>query len=300
MFCMKDRPMRIINVGSMNVDHVYRVDHFVRPGETLASTAYDVFPGGKGFNQSIALIRAGMATLHVGCICGQHRWLCDTLAREGVDVSGVQVIDTPTGHAMIQVAPSGENAIVIHAGANGQLTQAAIEKSLQQAGPQDWVLLQNETSGVAAAIRLARQRGLQVALNPAPMNQAVLDAPLDQVDLFILNETEAHALTGASTPTEVQAAMQRMFPAARTVLTLGSTGACWLEADTMLTQAAAKVKVVDTTAAGDTFIGYFLAQYLTHGEPAAALAVGCQAAAICVTRPGAAVSIPHRRELAGV
>jgi len=289
--------MRILNIGSMNVDHVYAVEHFVRPGETLASSRYQVFAGGKGFNQSIALGRAGAAVRHAGIVGKDGAWLVDRLSREGVDIEFVEVTDGPTGHAIIQVAPSGENAIVLFAGANHQVTQEAIDRAASSCSAGDYLLLQNETSAVANAIQIGKRRGLKVVLNPAPMTAAVRDYPLDAVDLFILNETEAQGLTGESSADAIRAAMRTRFPRAATVLTLGRQGAMYFDADRQLHQPAAAVQAVDTTAAGDTFIGYFLAELTQSNDPAKALALGCRAAAICVTRPGASDSIPLRKEV---
>lgn len=289
--------MKALNLGSLNIDHVYNVDHFVRPGETIDSRSYSVFDGGKGLNQSIALARAGAAVCHAGQIGADGGRLRARLEKEGVDTAAVKTCDMPTGHAVIQVTPSGENAIFLHGGANRAITADFITEVLSACTAGDCLLLQNEIGGIADAIRLGREAGLRVAFNPAPMTNAVHSYPLELVDLFILNETEAEELTGETEPDAVRAKMLGGFPNAAVVLTLGSAGAMFFDANTLLRQDAAKVTAVDTTAAGDTFIGYFLAEWLQKGDPAAALALGCRAAARCVTRPGAADSIPRRSEL---
>ena len=289
--------MRILNIGSLNIDYVYAVDHFVRPGETLASLNFSVFAGGKGFNQSIALARAGAAASHVGKVGKDGAWLIARLEKEGVDASAVGVEEAATGHAIIQVIPSGENAIVLHGGANQRVCASDIARALAGHGAGDYLLVQNETSSVADAIRGGAGRGLKVVFNPAPMSPAILGYPLDLVDIFILNETEAEGLTGKTAPDDIRAAMLGQFPGAMTVLTLGERGAVCFDAGTMLEQPAVAVNAVDTTAAGDTFTGYFLAGLMEHGDAARALELGCRAAAICVTRPGASDSIPLRKEL---
>jgi ribokinase len=121
--------MKILNVGSINVDHVYTVPHFVRPGETIGATGYRVFSGGKGFNQSIALARAGAEVLHAGQVGKDGEWLVEELRRNGVDTTHVALSGEATGHALIQVAPSGENAIVVHGGANQTLAPPATASS---------------------------------------------------------------------------------------------------------------------------------------------------------------------------
>ncbi len=289
--------MHILNIGSVNIDHVYMVDHFVRPGETLASMRYGVFAGGKGFNQSIALVRAGAPTRHAGTVGRDAVWLRERLKNEGVDITHLKVADVPTGHAIIQVVPTGENAIVLHSGANSSVSAKDVEQALSSCSRGDFLLVQNETSSVAEAIRAGKRNGLKVALNPAPMSPAVNDYPLQDVDLFILNETEAEGLTGRNTPESVRAAMTARFPHAATVLTMGREGAVFMDSTGIIHHPGINVQAVDTTAAGDTFIGYFLAEFMRCGEPAKALALGCRAAAICVTRPGASESIPSLREI---
>jgi ribokinase len=289
--------MQVLNIGSINVDHVYSVGHFVRPGETLASNAYAIFAGGKGFNQSIALARAGVTTRHAGKIGKDAMWLRQRLQEEGIDVIHVETAEAATGHAIIQIIPSGENAIILHGGANLSLREADVIRAISSCTPGDHLLLQNETSAVAAAIREGKAHGMKVVFNPAPMSPAIRDYPLERVDLFILNETEAEGLTGKTTVDDVRIAMRKRFPRAATVLTLGSQGAAYFDSDTLHHQPAFAVKAVDTTAAGDTFIGFFLAEIMRSGDPAKALALGCRAAALCVTRAGASDSIPFKKEV---
>ena len=289
--------MQILNLGSINIDHVYDVEHFVRPGETLSSSSYSVFAGGKGFNQSIALARAGATTRHAGKIGRDGAWLLQRLKKEGVDVAHVEETEEPTGHAIIQVVPSGENAIVLHGGANQSVSASDVTRALSTCSPGDWLLVQNETTSVADAIREGRRRQLRVIFNPAPMNAAAQDCPLDAVDIFILNETEAEGLTGEQEFDAVRATLCDRYPNAAIVLTLGREGAVYFDSTTARREPAPRVDAVDTTAAGDTFTGYLLAELMRGGDPAAALSLGCRAAAICVTREGASDSIPLQTEL---
>ena len=289
--------MTVLNLGSINIDHVYEVDHFVRPGETMDSRSYRVFAGGKGYNQSIALARAGAGVMHVGRIGSAGPWLRRRLEEEGVDVRHVNVGELPTGHAVIQVVPSGENAIFLYGGANRAVASMDIDEVMGAAAPGDCLLLQNETSGVADAIRAGHEAKLRVVFNPAPMNGLVNDYPLECVDLFILNETEAEALTGETETDAIRRAMQGRFPNAAVVLTLGHEGAAYFDRAASFGVPATPVTAVDTTAAGDTFIGYFLAEFTRHADPEPALATACHAAAVCVTRPGASDSIPRREEV---
>lgn len=289
--------MRILNIGSINIDHVYKVDHFVRAGETIGGLSYSIFAGGKGFNQSIALARAGASTLHAGRVGEGASWLLQRLAQEGVDTTHVTVGEAATGHAIIQVTPDGENAIVLYGGANQLLSEVDVESALSSCSPGDYLLVQNETSCVAQAIQKAHDNGLRIVFNPAPMTADVLSYPLECVDIFILNETEAEGLTGKTDLADVIASMRDRFPSSAAVLTLGSKGAIYFDASSVHQKSALLVDAVDTTAAGDTFIGFFLGELMLTGDPVKALTQGCHAAAICVTRAGASDSIPLRKEL---
>ncbi|WP_309385957.1 ribokinase [Cerasicoccus frondis] len=289
---------RVLNLGSINIDHVYTVDHFVRPGESEISKGYEVFAGGKGFNQSIALARAGAEVSHLGAVGEDGAWLVERLKQEGVDVGFVSLHTHATGHALIQVATSGENAIVVYPGANQEITHDEIQKAMASFGAGDWLLTQNETSGVAEAMQLAKEKGLRIAFNAAPMSEAVHGYPLELVDLFILNETEAEALAGVDKEPASDVLCKR-YPQAAILLTLGAEGARYLDANCELTQAAEAVDVVDTTAAGDTFIGYFLGDLIAGKSISNALETSCRAAGIAVTRPGASNSIPLRSEFLG-
>jgi ribokinase len=289
--------MRVLNIGSINIDHVYKVDHFARAGETIAGLNYSIFAGGKGFNQSIALARAGASTLHAGRVGEDASWLLRRLEQEGVDASHVTVSKDATGHAIIQVIPDGENAIVLYGGANQLISESDIESALSACSAGDYLLVQNETSCVAQAIQKARDSGLRVVFNPAPMTANVHRYPLECVDIFILNETEAEGLTGKTDPAGIIASMRDRFPRSATVLTRGSKGAIYFDASSVHHEPALPADAVDTTAAGDTFIGFFLAELMLTEDPVKALAQGCHAAAVCVTRAGASDSIPLRQEL---
>lgn len=289
--------MKVLNFGSLNVDHVYAVDHFVRPGETLACSAYQCFAGGKGLNQSVALARAGGRVWHAGAIGPDGQMLADYLVASGANTSLVRTLDAPTGHALIQVDSKGENAILLFGGANQKIGATDIARVMDAAEPGDLLLLQNEIAALPDSIRAAAAKGLRIVFNPAPMGPEVLQYPLERVDLLICNETEAAALTGVADCDGQCAAFRRAYPRASCLLTLGSRGAVFIARDTRIEVLAHKVRAVDSTAAGDTFIGYFLAEWLRHGEPEAAMEYAAKAAALCVTRPGAAVSIPLRADV---
>jgi ribokinase len=288
---------KIINYGSCCIDHVFQIPHFVRAGETLSSTGYAIFPGGKGLNQSIAIAEAGCAVTHVGAIGEDGRWLAELMTTRGVNITHLSVTNTPTGQAILQIDPSGENAIIISGGANLAVHGHLIEAALNEATGDEILLIQNETSGNEIAIRQAKAKGLQVAFNMAPMNENALALPLALIDYFIINETEGEALTGKTDPTEICDAVLEQYPQSAVVLTLGQAGVVFRSAESNLTQAAYSVDTIDTTGAGDTFTGYFLATIMKTKRVELALQTAAAAAALSVTRPGAATSIPTRQEV---
>lgn len=291
--------MSILVFGSLNIDHVYQVEHLVRPGETLPSTEYRRFQGGKGANQSVALARAGADVFHAGRIGPEGLWLRDAIAAEGVDVTHVSLDNQPTGHAIIQVDLAGENSILLFGGANLTVTSDDAHYVLSHFAEGDWLLLQNEISSLPAILLEASERGLTVAFNPAPMTPEVLSYPLEGVSLFVVNETEGAALaeTEDASPEIIAGALQTRFPNAAILLTLGADGSLYALGEERIRTPAQSVDAVDTTAAGDTFIGYFLAELLAGESVRKSLALASQAAALCVTRPGAADSIPRRSDL---
>ncbi len=286
--------MKALVFGSLNIDHVYQVDHFLRPGETIASNGYSRNAGGKGLNQAIALARAGQDTAFAGAIGSDGLFLRDALNDAGVDTQHLQVLDVPTGHAIIQVEASGDNAILLYGGANRSITPALAEKILSTLCLGDCVLLQNEISSGQEILRLAKEKGLRVAINPSPITAELHSWPLELADWLILNEVEGEDLTGCTEPSAMLAALHQRCPNTAILLTLGEAGAYYRDRDQQLYQPAVGVQPVDTTAAGDTFTGYFLAHC---GEGVAhALRMAATAAAIAVTRPGAGASIPTLAE----
>ncbi len=288
---------KVINFGSINIDHVYRVDHQVKPGETLAAGSYQVFPGGKGLNQSIALAKAGAKVSHVGKVGEDGLWLKNYLAERDVNTALVQCSKQATGHAMIQVSQSGENAIIIHGGANRDLDSVQIANAFSDTSPGDYLLVQNETNGIADIISTGKKHQLTLVFNPAPMDKQVLDYPLDKVDWFIVNQTEGEALTEKKGANDILSSLRQRFPKARIVLTLGDKGLLYGDASRQISVPTQRIEAVDTTASGDTFIGFFLAALVKGKELETALGEASAAAAICATRQGAASAIPGLEEV---
>ena len=285
---------RLVNLGSLCVDHVYGVPNIASAGETVASRSHAVFPGGKGLNQSLAAARAGAEVAHAGCIGSDGLWLREELLGAGVDVSLVREADTPSGHAVIQVNPRGENAIVIAGGANRVLTAADRDAAFARCGPDDWLLLQNEINDLEAVLAGARAAGCRVAFNVAPVDGREQGYDLGGVALLILNEVEAAALAGVPEPDPALDVLCRRYPSCDVLITLGRDGLRHGRGDARLRLDAFPADAVDETAAGDAFVGYLMAALLEGKPMREALVLGSAAGALAVTRAGAASSIPER------
>lgn len=284
--------MKILNFGSINIDFVYTLPHFVQPGETISSTAFQTFIGGKGCNQSAAIAKAGVDVFHAGNISESGLFIKTQLEKWKVNTDFINLVEEATGHAIIQVNDSGENAIIIHGGANRTISDTQIDSTLAHFGQGDFLILQNEISRIETIIAKAKAKGMIVFFNPAPMTAAVLNYPLHLVDYFIVNETEGQQLTGETDTTAIIHNMKNTYPNAAILLTLGKKGAIYTKGEQWLEQAAFEVPTVDTTAAGDTFIGYFVAMLQQGKTITTALSTASRAAALTVTQKGGAVSIP--------
>ena len=289
--------MKILNFGSINIDHVYNLSRFVQPGETLCSDNYQTFIGGKGCNQSVALAKSGAKVYHAGCIGNDGLWIRDQLNYWGANTDFIKVTEEATGHAIIQVNESGENAIILHGGANENISSSQIDKTLRHFGKGDLLLLQNEINNIANIIGKASAKGMTIFFNPAPMSNEVLQYPLDKVNLFIVNNIEGKDLTNQTDPKMVLEVMAQKFPFAGTLLTLGKDGAIYVKGKDTFVVKALEVQAVDTTAAGDTFIGYFLGGWMDELKISDSLRLAAKAAALSVTRKGGAVSIPNKEEV---
>ena len=288
---------RVVNIGSINIDYVYAVPHFVREGETLSSTSRQIFPGGKGLNQSVALSRAGASVSHAGMVGDDGGYLLESLKTSGVDVSLVEKCSIPTGHTVIQVTPDGQNCILLFPGANRELSESFVDRTLDTFKDGDILVMQDETSAVAYAMKAAKAKGMRIAFNPSPIGAHTEKYPLQLVDWFLLNEIEGQTLTGKSATEDILDGMAERFPNAVTVLTLGQDGVLAYANGKKYAHGSYKVKAVDTTAAGDTFTGYFIAS-ASKGEPIEeSLRLASIAASISVSRQGASVSIPTLDEV---
>ena len=289
--------MKVLNLGSMNLDLVYRVDHIVKPGETEASLSMNTFLGGKGMNQSVALAKAGAEVWQGGMIGEDGQPFLDACKAYGVHGEYIRKIDGKSGHAVIQIDQNAQNCILLFGGANRMLTEEYVDEVLSHFGAEDLLLLQNEVNLMPYIVERAHERGMTIALNPSPFDEGLRNVDLCKIDLFLLNEVEGEQITGKQNKEEMIAEMRERFPNARIVLTLGEEGAIYADSRERVSQPAFSVTAVDTTAAGDTFTGYFLAG-LAEGMPIdLILKRSAMASAIAVTRAGAVPSIPLREEV---
>lgn len=288
---------KILNFGSLNVDYVYTTDHIVRGGETTASHHMEIFAGGKGLNQSIALSRAELSVYHAGLIGDDGDLLLETLKENNVDTQFVGKISGRGGHTVIQVDKNAQNAILLFGGSNRAVTPEYADRVLENFDHGDILLLQNEISSLPYIIDRAFSRGMEIWLNPSPLDEGVFTCDLAKVSGFFLNEIEGEQMTGSSDPETILDLMAEKYPNAAVVLTLGENGAWYSDNKIRTYCPAEKTNAVDTTAAGDTFTGYFLRGILDGLPKQDALRLAAKAAAITVSRPGASPSIPKFEEI---
>ena len=289
--------MRILNFGSLNLDFVYRVDHIARPGETIASKSLSLFRGGKGLNQSIAMARAGLPVWHAGMVGPDGAPLLEACRENGVNTDYIKEVSERSGNAIIQVSEDGENSIILFGGANQRNDRAFVDQTLSHFRGGDILLLQNEVNCLDYMISSGADRGMRVFLNASPYNATLSRCDLSLIDLFFVNEVEGERLTGKNQPEAILEEARSRFPGADIALTLGGDGAMYLRDGKIYHQGAYEVPVVDTTAAGDTFTGYFIAALLAGKSPEDILREACVAAALAISRPGAEASIPFKPDV---
>ncbi len=291
--------MKFLNFGSLNIDKVYTLPHFVKEGETLSSDSFEQYPGGKGLNQSIALSKSGAQVFHAGKIGKDGLFLKQTLAVEGINVDGIVEDGLITGHAIIQVTPTGENCIFLYGGTNKEITAEQIEQVLEDFNADDFLVLQNEINGLDDLINAAYRKGLTIALNPSPISDTMKDLDLSKIDFLLLNEIEGQAISGETSPNKILDHLLSNNSNLKIVLTLGTNGVVYRDKIQEHKQEIYKVKVKDTTAAGDTFLGYFLSMISQKADIKSALNIASKAASLAVSRKGSSSSIPLLAEVLG-
>ena len=289
--------MKILNIGSMNIDYVYSVDHIILPGETESTGDMNIFLGGKGMNQSIALAKAGALVYHAGLIGSDGQMFLDACQEYGVNSELIKQIEGKTGHTIIQVDKHAQNSILLYGGANQQFTEEYIDEVISYFSEGDLLLLQNEVNLLPYIIDRAYEQGMKIVLNPSPFNEKLDACDLGKISLFLLNEVEGEQLTGEKESEAILNGLRARFPHAEIVLTLGKDGAIYCGNGVEFHQPIFEVQAVDTTAAGDTFTGYFLAGMVEGLDIPEIMRRCAKASSITVTRPGAVASIPFREEV---
>ena len=289
--------MKILNFGSLNLDYVYQVEHFVQPGETLAARQQKIVPGGKGLNQSVALAKAGAEVFHAGCIGTGGEPLKALLEENGVHTEYLRKVEELQGNAVIQVDSSGENCIILYGGSNRMISKEQIDETLEYFSANDWLVLQNEVSNLEYMIEKAAEKGMIVVLNPSPFEAFLEKLDYGKISWLLINEVEAQQLSGETEADAVWKTLHEKYPQLCLILTMGANGSyCFTPRETIY-QEIFPVETVDTTAAGDTFTGYFL-HGVTRGLPLKeCMEQAAKASAICVSREGAAIAIPMRDEV---
>lgn len=284
--------MKILNFGSINIDIFFRVEHIVRPGETISSESIEKRAGGKGLNQSVALAKVSDSVYHAGSIGTDGNFLIEEMENFGVDTSLLKKSDKLTGNAIIQVDDKGENSIVLYKGANFDNSEAYVDEVLSHFEKDDILVLQNEINCMPYIINKAYEKGLKIVLNPSPITDEIEKIDLDKIDLLLVNETEAKALAKVSDAKEAVNYFRENFPSLKVVETFGKNGSMYFDKDNLINQDSFEVDAVDTTGAGDTFTGYFVTYFYKGEKITKCLEVAAKASALSVTKKGASISIP--------
>ena len=263
--------MKIINFGSLNIDIFFRVNHIVKPGETISAQSIEKRAGGKGLNQSIALVKNFDKVYHAGSVGSDGAFLKEYLKGEGIDTSFIKESKNPTGNAIIQVDDKGENSIVLYKGANFDNDKEYIDQVLSKFDKDDILVLQNEINNMEYIIDMGYEKQMKLVLNPSPITKEVIDQIIEY--------------------------FRENYPDLKVVITLGCKGSIFVDKENKICQEAYDVEAVDSTGAGDTFTGFFVAEFYKNKDVKDCLKLATKASALSVTKQGASISIPNIEEV---
>lgn len=290
--------MKVLNLGSLHIDYNYSVNHILAAKETEAADELNIYPGGKGLNQSIAMAKAGLKVYQAGLIGDDGDFLLEKLNEAGVDTSLIRKVEGQrSGHAIIQVDNVGQNAVMVFGGTNRQVTREYIDEVLEHFEEGDMILLQNEIANIEYAVDRAYEKNMTVVLNPSPCNDGLKKIDMSKVSIFFMNEVEGKNLTTYIQPGDILIEMGERFPNSKCILTLGHQGAFYKDSTGSIYHPSIKCHAVDATAAGDVFEGYFIAEYVKNKDASKALKRASFAAGLSVCRPGASESTPTMDEV---
>ena len=292
--------MRILNVGSLNLDHFYKVPQPAHLGAVVFGTHLGEKAGGRGLHQSIALARAGCDVFHAGIVGNDGGRLLMMLDENCIDTRFVRVLSgAKTGHAILQIDQDGEHCALVCHGANHCVDHSFVDEVLSSFDSEDVLLLQNEMNCIDYLLEKGHERGMQIVFNPAPFTDDLLQLPLEYVDTMILNYSEGSCLTGETEPDDIMHALRERCPQAVIALTLGADGAILSDGTQVFSQESYDVPVRSTTAAGDVFLGFFVACYKDKRmAPDQALKLATKAAALTISRwDGKRLYYPTMREV---
>lgn len=287
--------MSILVYGSLNIDKIFSVDHITMPCETQSGLGMSISAGGKGANQAAALSRAGGDVYLAGKIGRDGVWITQLLNSLHVNTDFVLTSAEYTGEAIIQVDKNGQNCILLVPGGNEENKIEEMEYVISHFNKGDWLVCQNEISNLNKLVDIASTKGMKICFNPSPFNESLSSFPYEKTDLIIVNEIEGKALSGieSSSYDEIIKALGEKYHNTEIVMTVGKDGAFYTYKGEVVFASGNKVDVVDTTAAGDTFTGFFLvAREVYSMNVIDALTFANKAAASAVSKKGAIASIP--------
>ena len=289
--------MKILNFGSCNIDYVYKLDHIVTVGETETSNQLEIFPGGKGLNQSIAIAKSWSEVFHAGYIGFDGTMLLDTLKENKVNISLLKKVEQKNGHAIIQVNKNAENSIFLYPGSNNIISKEYIDGVFNHFGNDDVLLLQNEINNIDYIINIGHEKNMCIILNPSPITESIFNIDFNKLSYLILNEIEAEKISKKSTVEDCLSFFKDTYPNLKVVLTLGKNGSVYQDQNQRIYHPIFEVKAVDTTAAGDTFTGFFINGITRGDDYSTILKRASCASALAVSKNGAAPSIPDYSEV---
>lgn len=293
--------VKVLNFGSLNIDKTYKVDHIVNIGETINSIDYKEFVGGKGLNQSIALAKANANVYHAGQVGSKDsEKLIKALVKNNVNIENIKKVDDSSGHAIIQIDKSGNNSIIVFGGANRKIDKDFIDKVLANFGKGDYLLLQNEINDIDYIIKEAKNKDMKIFFNPSPFDEKISEEIIFDVDCLLVNETEAMQLSNLSEIDEILDYIVDKFSGIEVIMTLGKDGGYYKSKEHLYKFDPYKVEAVDSTGAGDTFCGFYIASIANDYTIQESLKIASIAGALACKEVGASNSIPDLKEIMNI